>query len=94
MKITKEDRERISKLYSLNESWTDYGQQIDDVPNEPDATDLSDANRDEYIDKTFFDCLDTIHNNIGGRISKNDYIMLLDKYYENEPETSEEDLPF
>ncbi len=88
MKILKEEKERIQKLYGINEMYD--GGEIDN----PDETSDFDANMDEEIEKMFFDCLNQIEEMRGGRLEKSAYIDMLNKHYGDEPEVPEEDLPF
>lgn len=88
MKILKEERERIQKLYGINEMYD--GGEIDN----PDETSDFDANMDEEIEKMFFDCLNQIEDMRGGKLEKSEFIRMLDKYYGDEPEVPEEELPF
>ena len=88
MKILKEEKERIQKLYGLNEMYD--GGEIDN----PDDSSNYDAMMDEDIEKMFFDCLDEIEEIRGGRLEKSAIIEMLDRYYGDEPEMPEEELPF
>lgn len=88
MKILKEEKERIQKLYGINEMYD--GGEIDNS----DETSDFDANMDEEIEKMFFDCLNQIEDMRGGRLEKSEFIRMLDKHYGDEPEVPEEDLPF
>lgn len=85
MKITEQERKRISKLYNLKESYPGSYDVYGDV-DEPDDSDRGDAERDMWIDKTFMECLDKIHNDIGYMIEKSEYVKLLDDYYEKNNE--------
>lgn len=88
MKILKEEKERIQKLYGINEMYD--GGEIDN----PDEMSNYDASMDEEIEKMFFSCLDQIEEMRGGRLEKSEFIRMLDKHYGDEPEIPEEELPF
>jgi len=92
MKISIEERQRISKLYNINES--QYESFDDDFSNEPDATDISDSMSDKFVDDTFIDCIEYIHDRLGYKIEKKEYMRLLDQYYNNLPEEPVSDLPY
>ena len=99
MKITEQERKRISKLYNLNETWDIQDSFDEPMGQEPDATDLSDAQSDEWVEKTFMDCLDTIHSKLGYAIERKEFEDMLDKYYSDSEKLDsysrgKEDYPF
>lgn len=85
MKINKEEKLRIQKLYNLNEQ-TD---RFDDYVNDSDI-EYMDSGDDGEIERMFNDCLDNIKNMSGANPSKNVYLDLLDKYYGDNYESGTE----
>lgn len=88
MKILKEERERIQKLYGLNEMYD--GGEIDN----PDEMSNFETAADEEVERMFYSCLDQIEEMRGGKLEKSVFIEMLDKYYGDEPQIPDEELPF
>lgn len=86
MKINKEEKLRIQKLYNLNEQ-TD---RFDYIDTDFGDVDYMDMGRDEEIEKMFYDCLDNIKEMFGANPSKDVYVELLDKYFGDNYESGTE----
>jgi len=98
MKNLKEEISKINKMIkSLNEQSYEMREFDDSDEFNSKMGDIeSESKRDEEIEKIFMDCLERIKETFGSNLAKEEYIRMLDKYFEDSEDQNmdDEQLPY